>query len=750
MYWSKLISYFLLGAWLIFSACAGTRDQQETEIQAVLASSVGYYIQKGAEALNEGRYLEALHLFSEARTLTPYDPVVQNNIGVTFYHLGRLDSAVHAYQTAIRLRPDYIQAYINLSKAYIMLDQYDLAHAAAAQILLYQPQEAQAFALQAEIYEKEGDLEAAIDANRRALNLNPDMIDLRANLGTLLFRNGQIDFAIQQYQQVLQQDSTYGVAYFNLGNALAHKCLLEEAIKQYQFALTYQPTLIPARNNHGLILLFLNQPQQAVRVFRQALEQDQNATMVMYNLSIALAEMDSLHQSLSCIQRAIDLDPATAYFYLQLGRVLDQMGQKEPAIAAFNQALALDSTLATGYNSLANVLSEDELEQAQIAYQRALALYPDYLEKRYLQIDLYFQGGFIDLLANCRSAAQISTDYAMIHNNLGKVYFRTNQYGPALRSFTSAIRIQPNLWEPYENMAVIYFAENKNAMGREMLSRAKVNRAKAAVAMDSLSAAESFCLEALRLYADNPGAYALLADIYGRTNRRKDAETALRRGLSVGKDDFRIHFAYGKFLAWDERYGDAEKYLRRAIQINPRSQEARRKLADVYLATGREDDAYVQLAGSHAALAKEYESAGFVDHALQEYQIAAGLTPENSDYLAAQALIYIKRHQHSEADSLLRVALAKQPDHTRALYAMGLLSGDRKLYSQAVDYLQKASLQTPDDGSIHYALSVNYYFLNRLDKAREHAAKAKALGAQLKETFIEALSQESIPPEDKE
>jgi len=734
----------MLAGFLLLS-CAGTRNEQE-EVQTFLSSSAGYYLQKGGVALNAGRYQDALESFRQAVKLTPLDPVAYNDLGAAFYHLGELDSAIAACRTSLRLRPDYVHALINLSKACLGMGDLDAAHAAAARVTELQPAQPEGYSLQAEIFDKGGDVDAAIAANRKALELAPDNANLRINLGVLYFHSGRVDQAIDEYQQVLDKDSTQAVACFNLGNALARKCLLQDASAQYGRAIGLQPGMIAALNNHGLIQLFLGHDAEAIGDFRRALMADSNAAIVYYNLSMAMSEVDSAAAARRCIEHAIRLDDRVPNFYLQQSRVMQSLGDVTGAIDALHRALALDSTLASGYNSLANLMAVVDPQHASAVYQKALSLYPDYLQKRYLSANQYVERGFVDLLASCKDAVQITTDYAMVHNNLGKVYLRMKQYDDAVRAFEKAIEVQPGLWEPYENLAVIKFAQKNSGAGQELLARARVNRARAAMAADSLDAAESFCQEAIRLHAANPAAYALLAEIYLHRGQPQVAETALRKGLRQGANDPEIHFAYGKFLNVQGRNKEAERYLRRAIQLDPRKGEMRRTLADVLRALGRDEEAYIQWAESHAAMGREYQAAGFLDRALEEYSVAASLTDQNADFLAAQGTVYVRLKDRPAADSMFTLALKRDPQNHKALYGAGILKGDEKMYGEAIGFLLRALEVKPDDGPTHYALAVNYYFLNDLVKARFHLDKAMQLGADVRDSFIRALSQRTGQP----
>ena len=68
-----------------------------------------------------------------------------------------------------------------------------------------------------------------------------------------------------------------------------------------------------------------------------------------------------------------------------MGSVLKEQGKLEEAIEAYNKALAIKPDYAEAYNNMGIALKEQgKLEEAIEAYNKALAIKPDYAEA-YLQ-----------------------------------------------------------------------------------------------------------------------------------------------------------------------------------------------------------------------------------------------------------------------------------------------------------------------------------------------------------------------------
>ena len=64
-----------------------------------------------------------------------------------------------------------------------------------------------------------------------------------------------------------------------------------------------------------------------------------------------------------------------------MGNALKEQGKLEEAIEAYNKALAIKPDYAEAYNNMGNALKEQgKLEEAIEAYNKALAIKPDYAE----------------------------------------------------------------------------------------------------------------------------------------------------------------------------------------------------------------------------------------------------------------------------------------------------------------------------------------------------------------------------------
>jgi tetratricopeptide (TPR) repeat protein len=724
----------------VLVSCAANKQKEEERIRKILESSAGYHIEKGSAASDSGRYDEALKHLREAAALAPFEPVAFNNLGVTFYRMGLLDSAINAYQTAIRLRPGFARAYVNLANVYLQQKNYRFALSAANNAIKTDSMLAAGYAMRGMLYDHYQQQDDAIADYQRAIALAPDEITSYINLGVIYFQKGMIDESIEQYQRAIAINPQSLEGHFNLGNAYARKCMPEEAKEQYQTALKIQPALAFARNNYGMLLMSQNQINEAIAQFEQALQTNRNEATVLLNLSIAFTRADSLQKALSYIEQAIANDSSRAMFYIQRGNILMKLDQPGLALDSYNTAIALEPNLAATYNNLGNaLLASNNPKQASAAFEKALELYPDYIQDRYFAQGENVEKGMTDMFGPCSLSLQVLTDYAEIYNNLGKVQLQMGQVQAAELSFKRATQMQPLLIEPLFNLGITYQRQNKQDLASRAFAMARLNKAKRLFAADSLAEAETFCVQALSIDPELAGAYAQLGLIYDRLNNPSAAEKSFRKALSLNPNDLNVMLSYGKRLARHDRWREAKSYFEKASRLDAKSAEANEKLAEALSALGMQQQAMQQQARFHYLTGQGLEYAANWDRALEEYAVANRLDSANADYPAAQGIIYAKKHLHQQAESFFLQALKMNPENARALYGMGLIDGDRKNYKDAIEYLEKAVASDSSFAAAHYTLAVNYYFEKEFTKAWLHVRQAKKFGYIVRSEFINEL-----------
>lgn len=78
-----------------------------------------FYLDKGINETNEGRFDEALHSLSRAVGLKPDDALCNFSLAIVYHNMNELKAAYDSYSKAIECNPDMIDAYFNRAQVLI-------------------------------------------------------------------------------------------------------------------------------------------------------------------------------------------------------------------------------------------------------------------------------------------------------------------------------------------------------------------------------------------------------------------------------------------------------------------------------------------------------------------------------------------------------------------------------------------------------------------------------------------------------
>jgi tetratricopeptide (TPR) repeat protein len=156
----------------------------------------------------------------------------------------------------------------------------------------------------------------------------------------------------------------------------------------------------------------------------------------------------------------------------------------------------------------------------------------------------------------------------------------------------------------------------------------------------------------------------------------RNSETLFKHAISVTKNNFTMHYNYGKVLSDKSRFEDALVHFNQALQINPRDYDARNN---------------------------------------------KGL-----------ALLDLKKYD--EATLCFNEALALRPGHYETILNMGLVMARQGKFTQAVKHFNSVLEMKPYWPRVHYNLGLALTQMGRLDEAFRHLTKALYLELGLDNT----------------
>ncbi len=105
----------------------GSKILSTDQIDALLGSVSSEPYERADELFHEGMYEEALQAYADALDETGDHPVVYNNMGLAWMHLGEDEKALRFLKKALEVDPDYLPALSNQARVYKRLGDIDRA-----------------------------------------------------------------------------------------------------------------------------------------------------------------------------------------------------------------------------------------------------------------------------------------------------------------------------------------------------------------------------------------------------------------------------------------------------------------------------------------------------------------------------------------------------------------------------------------------------------------------------------------------
>ena len=248
----------------------------------------------------------------------------------------------------------------------------------------------------------------------------------------------------------------------------------------------------------------------------------------------------------------------------------------------------------------------------------------------------------------------------------------------------------------------------------ELTPKAAFNESIALVNAGRIAAAAAVCRDALKRDSDDVSMTALLGAILLKRREFDEAERLLRRAIELAPTFAKPHEDLGYLLVELGRAGEAVEVLRTATRLDPKAEMAFFTLGRALSATGKGTDADAAFEASFKlnperkklALAAEHHKAGRNDEAARLYRELLQQSPNNVDAMRLLAGVLAGGSSKvEEAEALLRKAISLAPDYALAFLDLGGILHDQYRYAEAIECFQRASRLQPQAAKPLYMLA---------------------------------------------
>lgn len=369
-----------------------------------------------------------------------------------------------------------------------------------------------------------------------------------------------------------------------LGVVAAERNDLNEAERHFAAAASLAPSDPATRNNYGAILMRLGRTAQARSEFEASLKLNPNQPSALTNLAQIYFDgghADDLQSARSLLERAakITSDPeiSRALVITVLALARSQMLDHDLRAAGrtLESALANGSDDAKIYAALAEVYEADGRYENAIPAMR-LALQRDPHNEAY-----HFRYGLLLTDSHAPGAGMVRLQEALkqfptsarLWLALGIAQLAYGQNGEAEKSFKQSLAIDPKAVPALAYLGVTYVERGLYDNGIDFYQQA--------IALNPQLAALHY------LVADT-----MLKSSVADTTQ---AEKYLKRALELDPNLAAAYLAWGRLYVRANRYAEAAPMLERAVSLQPNLLEAHYQLSRVLIKLRRTDEANREL-----------------------------------------------------------------------------------------------------------------------------------------------------------
>lgn len=631
-----------------------------------------------------GNYLLAARKFEDARARA--DAVLEKDPGNAPAHVLRgyalsglrdLDGAVKELEEAIQLNPAEAASHAGLGAMQLARGQQAEAEAALKNAVALSPDWPGGHLALANYYWQKGDTAAAEQSLKAALAVDPDDPFANRSMAAFAIAAGRFEDA-EPYLKRMAASSPAGV--LALADYYMATRRTAEAIAELREVRNHREVAVAADERLVRALAASGARDEAHALADQLIEQNPRNSAAQLAKGELLADDGRREEALSHVRASVEANPDSARAHFILGRLHASRGDIPAAQTAFTQVLKLNPRATAAQVELANLyLREDRAEASVTSARQALTAAPRDVRARVALVRGLLARNDPSAEKELQSLLKTHPDVAAVHVLQGALNASGRNLPAARAAFQRALELDPN-------------------------------------SVDALNG-----LNAIDLSTGNVAA----------AKARIDEKLAARETPA-------LLLAAGRTFAAAKEPAAAERFLRRALELEPTLLPAYAMLGQLYFSQRRLEDArreFTELASREtkpiAALTMVgmiHQMEGNADAARQQYEKVVALDPNAAVAANNLAWMYAEKGENLDvALQLARNAVAAAPATPEISDTLGWILYLKNLPDLAVPPLSRAVELNPREPAYHYHLGMAYARKGDAQRGRESLERALAL-----------------------
>jgi len=286
----------------------------------------------------------------------------------------------------------------------------------------------------------------------------------------------------------------------------------------------------------------------------------------MADLHVRLGEPEKAIQVLEIFLRMPAVGPDDANAVKEdLGRLWMNLGKYDEALGYFRQVAEADAGNDGIWTNIGHCFSrKGDAKAALEAFEHAVAMRPDALNLYNLG-DAYLACGQVEkAVGPLVGAIRNKPDYPLAHYDLGLAYFELGRFEEAAREAEIALAADPDMATAEMNLGL---CANTN-LGLSLMNQERYEEAILCFKKNEKEFAATYYNMGLALY---------------RAKRYREALDYFKRACAIEPDDAEFLDLLGQTYDMLGKYREAEKHLRRSIELAPDYADSYYDLGNMFL-----------------------------------------------------------------------------------------------------------------------------------------------------------------------
>jgi tetratricopeptide (TPR) repeat protein len=732
---SRLSTAFLISAALTMAACKSDPKVAARE-----------HLEDGNRQLAQQQYPEAILEYRRAVQADPRLGEARLQLAHAYAAVGDGPNALREYARASDLLPDDTAAQVKAGNFMLEAGRFEDAQGVAKRMLARDANNLEAQILLANSLAGLRDLKGAVAAFETALTMDPNRAATYSELGTVRLVGGQKEAAEAAFRKAVEIDPNSASAHLSLANYFWAMGNMAEAERGLRRGLEIEPKNLLGNRAMAMYHMLGRTPEKAEPHLRVVADASPSAEG-KYFLAEYLLRLGRIDEARAVLTPLIAAKATFVGASVRLARVEVVAKKNDEAHRVLDAVLAREPKNAEALVTKGKLqLAEKNTSNALSTLQTAVQANPRSLEAQLALAQTHvLRGSLVEGTAAYNQALTLDGTSTEARLGLARLHINNNAAADAVPLVSKVVAEQPGNLEArlllLHGLMAVGDLPQATAQVNVLLQQAP-NSATVQTAAGMLATIKKDSDGAKRAYARaldaDPRSYQALAGLLTAEMSGKQfdaARTLVEKQVAQMPNDPNVLLMAAQTYSAMGDATEAEKALRKTVELDPQSLQAYSMLGTMYYQQGRLDLARKELEGFVARAPKSVpantmlgtilELQGKSEEAKQHYSTALQVDP--SAAVAANNLAWITATNNGNLDVALQLAQsakARLPNRHEVDDTLGWIYYKKGLSTLAIESLTASTTRQPDNPTYNYHLALAYHQNGDTAQARKLLEKA--------------------------